>query len=137
MAEIVVSASAVSYSPPTAWGSRGSGPGDYHGNDVHYTTTENASGTLRFSGTLHPCRRSTLHCLTSTGSRVWYYSDINSEHGAYTISIDDSDPMILSSYDGANYLTQELLLATALDPGPHVLTLTNIDNAKFLAIDYF
>lgn len=70
---------------------------------------------------------------------MWYYSDLNHDHGAYTIDVDGSaPPLILSSYDGSSWRQEELLFGTPVDPGPHyVLTITNLEEAKAAGIHYF
>ncbi|KZV88654.1 hypothetical protein EXIGLDRAFT_772546 [Exidia glandulosa HHB12029] len=111
----------VVYSPPGAW----TIPPDqlshiYHGHTYHFTRNESAIATLHFNG-----------------SRIWYYSDFNSDHGSYTVIIDSENPVIASSVDGSTYRGQQLLFSTALDPGPHTIVITNTDNGRAMGVDYF
>ena len=68
-----------------------------------------------------------------------YYSDLDSPHGFYTVSLDDSEPERL---DGRNYggqLTQLMLWSkTNLTPGRHTFTLKQDDaGGTYTTLDFF
>ncbi|KZV93625.1 hypothetical protein EXIGLDRAFT_767848 [Exidia glandulosa HHB12029] len=70
------------------------------------------------------------------GSYFWYFGDLNFDHGRYNISIDNGPGFIGTSYN-AEILPVESLFSQALDPGPHAVTITNIDDSKLTGVDYF
>ena len=68
-----------------------------------------------------------------------YYTDVDTNHGFYTISIDRSDPVQLNGRDNRGHLTQQMLWSkTDLTPGRHTLTLRQDDTSvKYTNLDFF
>ena len=65
-----------------------------------------------------------------------YFSDRNKDHGSFNLSIDDDDPMQLSSY-GPSLVGNQMLFKTSLAEGPHTLTIMNVEPSKVVGVDYF
>ncbi|EJD46813.1 hypothetical protein AURDEDRAFT_123919 [Auricularia subglabra TFB-10046 SS5] len=111
----------VSYYPDGAWRFRTKtlSDDDYHGASYHLTSTPGAYATFTFNG-----------------SYVAYYSDLNFDHGAFTVSLDGR--IVLSgSSQSATLLKQRVLFSSAVAPGRHVLTITNAQDANITGVDYF
>jgi len=73
------------------------------------------------------------------GVAIWFYASVDTPHGFYTISLDDSKPERLSSTNPIGQLTQQMLWSkVGLTPGRHTLTLTqDDDNGKYVNLNYF
>ena len=67
-----------------------------------------------------------------------YYSMIGPGSGVYTVSIDGSEPVPLSAYNGG-VLTQQMLWSkTDLTPGRHTFTLRHDDpDGGEVGLDFF
>jgi hypothetical protein len=100
------------YTPPGAWEYL-TNPAWYFRGTYHFTGTGGAAVTLRFNG-----------------SAISYYSDLNADHGRFSVKVDNTTFPLQSSYSTTASLTPGLLFSTAgLDPAmEHVITITNIDN---------
>ncbi|EJD46805.1 hypothetical protein AURDEDRAFT_151531 [Auricularia subglabra TFB-10046 SS5] len=110
----------VAYYPAGAWGFRTGGPNStYHGKSYHLTSAPGAYLTFTF-----------------TGSFVAYYSDLNHDHGDFTVSLDESTVFFGTSYS-PSLVEQRVLFSTAVSPGRHILTITNSQNATTTGVDYF
>ena len=68
-----------------------------------------------------------------------YYSDVNTNHGFYTISIDGLEPERLNGKNDGGFMTQQMLWSkTNLTAGRHTFTLKQDDaNGKYTNLDYF
>ena len=67
-----------------------------------------------------------------------YYSDVDADHGLYTVSIDGSNPEQLNGYNGGHRTQQMLWSKTDLTPGKHTFTLTQYDvGGKVTTLDFF
>ena len=68
-----------------------------------------------------------------------YYSDVDTDYGFYTISIDGSNPEQLNGRNDGGHLTQQMLWSkTNLTPGRHTFTLRQYDIAgKYTCLDFF
>lgn len=73
---------------------------------------------------------------TFTGTNVWYTSDTNWDHGPFSVTLDDSPPMLLSSFSIPGRGNQLLYGSPDLSPGRHTLHLSNED-ATGMGIDNF
>ncbi|EJD46833.1 hypothetical protein AURDEDRAFT_164282 [Auricularia subglabra TFB-10046 SS5] len=113
--------SLVSYFPPNGWDDRhGAGFEMFHGSSYHVTAV--AGGYVRF---------------TFNGSYVAYYSDLNSDHDNFRVSVDGASAGTASSYASSWTNGSRLLFSTPLSPGPHVLTITNVKGGAWTGLDYF
>ncbi|EJD41345.1 hypothetical protein AURDEDRAFT_115462 [Auricularia subglabra TFB-10046 SS5] len=101
------------------WGRYPSSPGNYRSPSYLLSYVANASISVTFSGTC-----------------IWYYSDQNNDHGAYTIKIDNGTPIAKSSFSGTLQDPSLLYSSPPLSEGEHVFTLTNSEN-KGLGAAYF
>lgn len=68
-----------------------------------------------------------------------YYSDVDTAHGYFTVSIDGSTPERLNGKHNGGQLTQQMLWSkTGLNPGRHTFTLTQDDvGGTFISLDFF
>ena len=68
-----------------------------------------------------------------------YYSDLDTPHGFYTVSIDGSDPEQLNGKNDGGQLTQRMLWSkTNLTPGRHTFTLRQYDlSGTYMTLDFF
>ncbi|EJD45427.1 hypothetical protein AURDEDRAFT_165642 [Auricularia subglabra TFB-10046 SS5] len=71
----------VHYFPESAWSSYNNMNSAYHGHSYHSTRVGGAYVTFNF-----------------TGSYIAYYSDSNSDHGAFYVSVDGGPEVELSTY---------------------------------------
>ncbi|KZW00594.1 hypothetical protein EXIGLDRAFT_830733 [Exidia glandulosa HHB12029] len=99
------------------WTILGSGNG-YHGGQLHMSQDLTASITFSF-----------------TGSHIWYYSDLNADHGRFSIAVDSDTPQEYSSHSESLQVVQALF-EQELDPGQHTITIQNREN-KTLGLDFF
>ncbi|KZV91849.1 hypothetical protein EXIGLDRAFT_693263 [Exidia glandulosa HHB12029] len=70
------------------------------------------------------------------GSYIWYFGDLNYDHGRFKISIDSQPGTTNTSYD-PNNLAVRSLFSQSVDPGPHSVEITNVENMKATVLDYF
>ncbi|EJD46832.1 hypothetical protein AURDEDRAFT_164281 [Auricularia subglabra TFB-10046 SS5] len=113
--------SKLSCSPPDAWeAAHGEGYEMFHGSSIHKTQAGAARVTFTF-----------------TGSYVEYYSDLNFDHDDFLVSVDVTAPQTASSYAPTWTNASRLLFASPLDPGSHVLTITNVKDKAWIGLDYF
>ena len=68
--------------------------------------------------------------------RFRYFSDKNFDHGSCSIAIDGKVVKTVSTTT-PQVQPVSALFQQALDPGPHTITITNLDDTKGLGIDYF
>ena len=68
-----------------------------------------------------------------------YYSDLDTPHGFYTVSLDDSEPERLDGRNDGGQLTQLMLWSkTNLTPGKHTFTLRQDDvGGTYMTLDFF
>ena len=76
---------------------------------------------------------------TFEGVAIWFYGAVDTSHGFYTISLDDSKPERLTSINPTGRLTQQMLWSkVGLTPGQHTFTLTqDDDDGKYVNVDFF
>ncbi|KZV91850.1 hypothetical protein EXIGLDRAFT_836828 [Exidia glandulosa HHB12029] len=103
-------------------------PGDWIPltNDQEYS-----GGTLRISW-----NESATISFSFVGSYFWYFGDLNFDHGRFKISIDNDTGTISTSYN-PNGIAVQSLFSQSVDPGPHSVTITNLDNTNATVLDYF
>ena len=67
-----------------------------------------------------------------------YYSDVNVDHGFYTVSIDGSEPERMNASSNGGQLNQQMLWSkTNLPPGRHTFTLKQDDlGGKYTNLDF-
>ncbi|EJD46816.1 hypothetical protein AURDEDRAFT_123921 [Auricularia subglabra TFB-10046 SS5] len=101
----------ISYSPPDAWTSLNDGVyTTFHNRTYHFTTLPGASIIFVFNGTY-----------------VAYYADLNTDHDAFSVQIDDNRPEMGNSYAAQwSGVPQLLFASTTLAPGPHSVKITNV-----------
>ncbi|EJD46814.1 hypothetical protein AURDEDRAFT_123920 [Auricularia subglabra TFB-10046 SS5] len=124
MSEIVIEdndESHVSYYPVDAWEfrTRSVSDDDYHGASYHLTSTPGAYVTFTFNG-----------------SYVAYYSDLNVDHGAFTVLL-DGQTVLTDSSQSDTLQKQRVLFGRAISPGHHVLTIENAQDTKITGVDFF
>ncbi|EJD46834.1 hypothetical protein AURDEDRAFT_184275 [Auricularia subglabra TFB-10046 SS5] len=113
--------SLISYFPPDGWDDRhGTGFEMFHGSSYHVTDVEGGHVTFTFNG-----------------SYVAYYSDLNADHDNFTVSVDGNSVQTASSYAPSWTNGSRLLFAAPLNPGPHILTVTNVKGGAWMGLDYF
>ena len=68
-----------------------------------------------------------------------YYSDVNFDHGFYTVSIDGLEPERLSGENDGGFQVQRMLWSkTNLTPGRHTFALKQDDvDGKYTTLDFF
>ncbi|EJD48167.1 hypothetical protein AURDEDRAFT_183523 [Auricularia subglabra TFB-10046 SS5] len=64
---------------------------------------------------------------TFVGSYIWYYSDMNNDHGPFSVSIDD---VMYGTWTSAWPIERPgvVLFHASVQPGRHTLTVTNLSN---------
>ncbi|KAG8699113.1 hypothetical protein FRC09_006831 [Ceratobasidium sp. 395] len=108
------------YTPADAWDNSSPFVGDYFGRTEHLTTRGGASASLTFEGT-----------------GIYLYGGILSDHGAFTIELNDHPPVVMNGSSSGYHPRVPLYYADGLGLGKHKLTITNTDTqGKFLDIDY-
>ncbi|KZW00554.1 hypothetical protein EXIGLDRAFT_745586 [Exidia glandulosa HHB12029] len=110
----------VIYSPPDDWES--SANVVYSGGTLRMTNHGSASITFTFSGNY-------------SGTQFAYYGDLHPEHGRFNITIDGRLATISSSYSPIRLDTQSLY-STTVGPGSHTVQIANLDDGKYLVLDY-
>lgn len=108
----------VDYYPQDAWEALAGA--HRHGNSYHGTYAANAYVTFQFDGTY-----------------VAYYSDKNVGHGDFLAHIDGKPALRGDAYSPHSISPSILLFNASVDPGPHILTLTNSVNGTWIGVDYF
>ncbi|EJD41440.1 hypothetical protein AURDEDRAFT_169603 [Auricularia subglabra TFB-10046 SS5] len=73
---------------------------------------------------------------TFLGTNVWYTSDMNWDHGSFSVTLDGSDPTTLTSFSLSRRGDQVLYGSPDLSPGKHTLRIFNEDN-KAMGIENF
>lgn len=97
------------------------------------TTTE----AWRHGGSYHRTYEGGAYVsVTFNGSYIAYYSDMNVDYGAFTASI-DGQPIMQGSAKMPEFVSNTLLFSTAVEPGVHTLTITNVQNGVGMGVDYF
>ncbi|KZV83268.1 hypothetical protein EXIGLDRAFT_701774 [Exidia glandulosa HHB12029] len=113
---------AVAYYPIESWNivqGEGDRPDeDYYGGLYRMTRNRSAYATFSF-----------------TGSHVAYYSDMNHDHGAFKVSIDDRTVATSSSYS-PEWQRKHQLFNQSVEPGSHVLRITNMEDSV-MGADFF
>ncbi|KZV80252.1 hypothetical protein EXIGLDRAFT_845719 [Exidia glandulosa HHB12029] len=71
-----------------------------------------------------------------TGSHIWYFGDFNPDHGNCSFAIDDNPPTVFSTYF-QYFLNVQVLWDQGVTPGPHVLTITNLEDRKPVTVASF
>ena len=68
-----------------------------------------------------------------------YYSDVDTLHGFFNVSIDGSTPERLNGKNNGGQLTQQMLWSrTGLSPGRHTFILTQDDvGGTYISLDFF
>lgn len=61
---------------------------------------------------------------------------MDAEHGNFSVAIDKLPLLIGSSYNRA-YRIPQSLFDHALEPGPHVVNVTNLEEGKAMTVDFF
>ncbi|KZS92687.1 hypothetical protein SISNIDRAFT_486205 [Sistotremastrum niveocremeum HHB9708] len=93
---------------------------NYNGGTFHATQTPGASAEITFFGTA-----------------CWVFGAKRSNHGSYTVTLNDSDQFTGSGFSDNNVFQTLLYNNTALPLGTHVLTIANgNDPNKFVDIDW-
>jgi len=68
-----------------------------------------------------------------------YYSDLDTPHGHFTVSIDNSLPQQIHGGNTDGQVTRQMIWSkTNLSAGQHTFTLTHDDDdGKYITLDYF
>ncbi|KZV96039.1 hypothetical protein EXIGLDRAFT_447131 [Exidia glandulosa HHB12029] len=70
------------------------------------------------------------------GSHLWYYGDLDWNHGNCSIAIDDNEPTILSTNWGS-HVPPRVLWDQEVAPGRHILNITNMQGGAPVTVAYF
>jgi len=65
---------------------------------------------------------------------VWYASDKDSKHGAFRVNIDGV--LATGSSENNGYVNEAFLWCQELEPREHILTISNVEEGKYLTVDY-
>ena len=67
---------------------------------------------------------------------MWFYGDMNDDHGEFGVAIDDGPLQTASSFSPTLH-EQQVLYAAELAPGAHTIVVKNLGDNKALGIDQF
>ena len=110
----------------------------YYRRSLWYASEAGASLDFSFNGVAiwYACVYHTYSVRANLFLR--YYSDINTNHGLYTISIDGSIPEQMNGNSKGHRTQQMLWSKTDLTPGNHTFTLRQYDiSGKSTSLDFF
>ena len=141
----------VIFSPtPVDWGKHdgtvklpnGQSDNDYfHGGAEITTTTLGASVTLKFNGESIYLERPSLRTTDVSdciGSHIYCFGDGNSDHGQFTVTLDNKTFGPLTTFNAAGPQPGVMYFDSATDPSvPHSITITNAEGGKHTPLDYF
>ena len=127
----------VVFSNPSMWSS--ADDAQYYRKSLAFTAKAGASLSFSFEGVAiwYCCVLYTWNVHANLFLR--YYSDQDTDHGFYTVSLDDSEPERLDGRNDGGQLTQLMLWSkTNLTPGKHNFTLRHDDfGGTYIALDFF
>ncbi|EJD48168.1 hypothetical protein AURDEDRAFT_122970 [Auricularia subglabra TFB-10046 SS5] len=73
---------------------------------------------------------------TFTGSEIWYYSDVNGDHGNFSVALDGVSKGIRTS-SAPSWKPQIVLFHATLEPGTHTITVMSMNQlGNVTSLDY-
>lgn len=125
----------VGYFPSGQWKAFNN-PAIYHGGTEHASYNGSANAIFAFTGTRLAALRASLNFLVP-GTHVWFFGDQNTDHGRISLSVDGGPATVITTNSATYKPAQTALFDRDLESGPHVLSLTNLDDKLAVGVDYF